>query len=73
MEPAPTADLERILRKLDKPDLINLLVEGISGSDLNSLLLKVFSEKTKATSPHDLLKRYRENRFVHPAKVDRSC
>jgi hypothetical protein len=70
MEPADTADLERILRKLEKADLITLLVEGISGSDLNSLLLKVFSEKTKTSSPSDLLKRYRENRFVHPAKVD---
>jgi hypothetical protein len=70
MEPTPTANLERILCKLKKADLINLLVEGISGSDLNSLLLKVFSEKTKTSSPNDLLKRYRENRFVHPAKVD---
>ncbi|MFC5649503.1 hypothetical protein ACFPYJ_10230 [Paenibacillus solisilvae] len=70
MELQLTADLERILRKLDKADLIDLLVKGISGSDLNSLLLKVFSEKTKASSPHDLLKRYRENRFVQPARID---
>lgn len=70
MEPTLTADLERILRKLEKDDLINLLVDRISSSDLNSLLLKVFSEKTKTSSPNDLLKRYRENRFVHPAEVD---
>ncbi|MGG1636667.1 hypothetical protein [Paenibacillus sp. NRS-1760] len=70
MEPTLTADLERILRKLDQADLINLLVDRISSSDLNSLLLKVFSEKTKTSSPNDLLKRYKNNRFVHPADVD---
>ncbi|NIK80022.1 hypothetical protein FHS15_005206 [Paenibacillus castaneae] len=70
MEPTLTADLERILRKLEKADLINVLVDRIPSSDLNSLLLKVFSEKTKSSSPNDLLKRYQENRFVHPAEVD---
>ncbi|MGO4185836.1 hypothetical protein AB4Z17_32390 [Paenibacillus sp. TAF43_2] len=70
MEPTLTADLERILRKLDQADLINLLVDRISSSDLNSLLLKVFSEKTKTSSPNDLFKRYKNNRFVHPADVD---
>jgi len=70
MEPTLTADLERILRKLDQADLINLLVDRISSSDLNSLLLKVFSEKTKTSSPNDLLKRYRDNRFVQPADID---
>ncbi|WP_339209268.1 hypothetical protein MHH56_15840 [Paenibacillus sp. FSL K6-3182] len=70
MNPTLTADLERILRKLDQADLINLLVDRISSSDLNSLLLKVFSEKTKTSSPNDLLKRYKNNRFVHPADVD---
>ncbi|MGO4697518.1 hypothetical protein AB4Z50_24850 [Paenibacillus sp. 2TAB26] len=70
METTLTADLERILRKLDQADLINLLVDRISSSDLNSLLLKVFSEKTKTSSPNDLLKRYKNNRFVHPADVD---
>lgn len=70
METNLTADLERILRKLDQADLINLLVDRISSSDLNSLLLKVFSEKTKTSSPNDLLKRYKNNRFVHPADVD---
>lgn len=70
METTLTADLERILRKLDQADLINLLVDRIPSSDLNSLLLKVFSEKTKTSSPNDLLKRYKNNRFVHPADVD---
>jgi hypothetical protein len=70
MEPSLSADLERILKRLDKSDLITLLTEQISGSDLNTLLLRVFKEKTRKSSPNDLLKRYRENRFVHPSKVE---
>ncbi|UVI29227.1 hypothetical protein [Paenibacillus spongiae] len=65
-----SAELERVLNKLGKPDLLTLLAEQISGSDLNTLLLKLFNEKINQSSPGDLLKRYRENRFVHPAKVD---
>lgn len=62
--------LERILLKLGEKDLISKMVNQLSGSELNTLLLKVFSEKAKAYSPSDLLNRYQENRFVHPAKVD---
>lgn len=70
MDAQLSADLERILNKLGKSDLITCLAEQISGSDLNTLLLKVFNEKVTNSSPSDLLKRYRENRFVHPAKID---
>ncbi|BBI36677.1 hypothetical protein [Cohnella abietis] len=70
MKPTLSADLERILKRLEKSDLITLLTEQISGSDLNTLLLKVFNEKVRKSSPNDLLKRYTENRFVHPASVE---
>lgn len=70
LKPELSADLERILKRLEKPDLITLLTEQISGSDLNTLLLKLFNEKVKKSSPSDLLKRYTENRFVHPAKIE---
>jgi len=62
--------LDRILLKLGEKDLLSKLVNQLSGSELNTLLLKVFSEKAKAYSPSELLNRYQENRFVHPAKVD---
>lgn len=65
-----SADLERILNKLGNSDLITLLTERISGSELNTLLLKVFNEKANQSSPSDLLRRYRENRFVRPAPAD---
>ncbi|MBP1996209.1 hypothetical protein [Paenibacillus eucommiae] len=70
MDTVHTADLERILKKLGNADLIALLVEEISGGDLNTLLLKIFNERLKTSTPSDLLKRYRDNRFVHPAEVD---
>ncbi|MBP1994343.1 hypothetical protein [Paenibacillus eucommiae] len=70
MDTVRTADLERILKKLGNADLIALLVEEISGGDLNTLLLKIFNERLKTSTPSDLLKRYRDNRFVHPAEVD---
>ena len=62
--------LERILLKLGEKDLLSKLVNQLSGSELNTLLLKVFSEKAKAYSPSELLNRYQGNRFVHPAKID---
>ncbi len=70
LRPLLSANLERILKRLGNSDLISLLTKQISSSDLNTLLLKVFNEKVKMSSPSDLLKRYTENRFVHPAKVD---
>jgi hypothetical protein len=70
LKPELSADLERILKKLEKSDLITLLTVQISSSDLNTLLLKIFNEKVKKSSPNDLLKRYTKNRFVHPAKIE---
>jgi hypothetical protein len=70
MKSTHTADIERILERLDKSDMIRFLTEHISGSDLNTLLLKVFHEKAARSTPNNLLKRYTENRFVHPANID---
>ncbi|WP_239618884.1 hypothetical protein [Cohnella mopanensis] len=70
MNPTLSADLERILKKLGNSDLVSKLVNEISGSDLNTLLLKVFNERSKLMSPSELLNRYKENRFVQPAMAD---
>lgn len=67
---AEQRELDRIVRKLGVENMVELLAEHISGSDLNTLLLEVFRDKTKAASAADLLKRYRENRFVKPAEVN---
>ncbi|QHT59106.1 hypothetical protein GXP70_03430 [Paenibacillus lycopersici] len=62
--------LARVLGRLAAPDLARLLSEELSGSELNTLLLEVFRGRTDASSAADLFKRYRENRFVHPAGAD---
>ncbi|QHW31684.1 hypothetical protein GZH47_13090 [Paenibacillus rhizovicinus] len=70
MDAESRTDLERILGRLRQPELVRLLTEELSGSDFNTLLLEVFRERIEGSSAADLLKRYTENRFVHPAHVD---
>jgi hypothetical protein len=65
---------EDFLRRLESgsgiPDLAAILAERLSGADLNSLLLEVFRRKTDRLSAPELLRQYRQNRFVQPAAVD---
>ncbi|MBW7456989.1 hypothetical protein ACFOLF_31820 [Paenibacillus sepulcri] len=70
MGPSKQPDLTRILRKLGTQDIVESLSGRLSGSELNTLLLKVFQEKAEMSSAGDLLKRYGENRFVQPANAD---
>lgn len=51
-------------------DLVAILAEELSGSELNSLLLEVFDRKASQLQPSKLLQQYRMNRFVQPAAVD---
>ncbi len=60
----------RISRSLGVENPAERLSERLSSADLNSLLLEVFRDKTKSSSPADLLRRYAANRFVQPASVD---
>ena len=50
-------------------DLVTILAEELSGSELNSLLLEVFDRKASQLKPSQLLQQYRMNRFVKPAAV----
>jgi hypothetical protein len=70
MESDPSYNLERIIKELGVEQIVELLTDRISGSDLYTLLLQVFREKTKRLVPSELLKRYQANRFVHPASID---
>jgi len=56
--------------KLGIPNLVELLAEGLTGSELNSLLLAVYKKKVEGIRPTLLLQQYRANRFVHPADPD---
>jgi hypothetical protein len=60
----------KIETKAGVPGLAKLLADRLTGSELNSLLLSVFDQRVRQTSPDQLLKQYQANRFVQPADVD---
>lgn len=62
--------LQRILRDAGINNIVDLLTETVSSSELNTLLLEVFREKTRASTPSDLMRRYKSNRFVQPAALN---
>ncbi|PSL33607.1 hypothetical protein [Chitinophaga ginsengisoli] len=65
--------MQEILEKIQQRtgiDLVNMLAEELSGSELNSLLLEVFDRKAGQLKPSQLLQQYRINRFVQPVAVD---
>lgn len=62
--------LDRIAAETGVPDLVEILSNRLAASDLNSLLIEVFSRKTSQITPPELLRVYRQNRFVQPAQVD---
>jgi len=65
--------MQEIVEKIQRRtgiDLVKILSEELSGSELNSLLLEVFDRKTAQLTPAQLLQQYRRNRFVQPAAVD---
>lgn len=62
--------LTRILNKLGFPGVLEGMVERISFSDLQSLLLEVFRRKTKKLDRAALFRQYRSNRFVQPSLID---
>ncbi|MGC1391661.1 MAG: hypothetical protein WA816_11540 [Bacteroidales bacterium] len=62
--------IEGILKKAGHPDLIELMVQRLSFSELQSLLLKIFELKVSTKSSVDILKDYQSNRFVQPSDID---
>ena len=62
--------IERILRTAQVPDLLEILTQRLSQSDLQSLLLEVYRKRAHTLTPRHLLQQYEQNRFVQPATVD---
>lgn len=58
-----------LLRRIGQPELLQLLTQGLSGTELNTLLLDVLREKAKKTTAPALLKQYQLNRFVKPSDL----
>ena len=62
--------LERILRQVNSPELLEILAESLNPTDLQSLLLEVYRRRAAHLTPADLLAQYEHNRFVRPSPVD---
>jgi hypothetical protein len=60
----------RLERKAGLPGLVEGLVDRLSGTDLNSLLLEVYRQKAEKISAAELLAQYRRNRLVQPAPTE---
>lgn len=60
---------QKLLDRLGQPDLVRVLSEKVSGTELNSLLLEILGNKTKNTSAAALLRQYQLNRFTKPADL----
>lgn len=60
--------MERIGRELDAGAL-DALTRGLQPTDLQSLLLEVYRRRAAALTPADVLRQYRQHRFVRPAAI----
>jgi hypothetical protein len=50
-------------------DLLDLLAERLSGTELTTLLLEVYRRRALSLSPAEVLRRYRTDRFVAPSAI----
>ena len=61
---------EHIISKLDLPDIVKILSDELSGSELNTILLEVFNRRIQQETPSSLLNKYEGNKLVKPANID---
>jgi hypothetical protein len=61
--------IERIEREAGVPDLVSILAERLSPTDLQSLLLEVYHIRSKRIEPSGVLSDYEANRFVQPSAL----
>lgn len=59
----------RLNKKIDQEAILKELNQ-LSGSELNSFLLKLFRNRANQLTPGDLKRQYQQNRFVQEAAVD---
>jgi hypothetical protein len=60
---------KNILKRSESEKLLSLLVQDLSGSELSSLLLEVFRQRSQRIPAAELLRQYQKNRFVQPADL----
>lgn len=59
----------KILQRIGHPELVRILSQELSGTELNSVLLELFNRQCEALTPSELLNRYQLNRFVKPSDL----
>jgi hypothetical protein len=62
--------IARIEREAEVPNLLKVLTEQLAPTDLQSLLLEVYSHLASTASTRRLLEQYEQNRFVAPSSAD---
>jgi hypothetical protein len=62
--------LERLVREAGVDDLLEALTARLAPSDLQSLMLTVYSRVASKSTPRRLVEQYERDRFVRPAEVD---
>src|SRR3954462_15476728 len=62
--------IERIARELNPADLLHGMSHQLSASDLQSLLLQVFRERSAVRTPGELLTQFERSAVVRPAAID---
>ncbi|GAA0821988.1 hypothetical protein ACFQVD_41120 [Streptosporangium amethystogenes subsp. fukuiense] len=62
--------LDRVLREGAAPGLLSALVERLSPTDLQTLLLEVYRRRAATVTPGGLLRAYERNRFTAPSVLD---
>ena len=62
--------LQKIRRKAGGIDLVEALTHQVTGSELQSLLLEVYRNRSRQISAAELLRNYQKNRFARPASGD---
>jgi hypothetical protein len=63
------AALRRVVRLAGGEHLLDVLAEELSGADLTTLLLEVLRRRAVALDPTEVLRRYRNDRFVAPGSL----
>ena len=61
--------LERLERDAGAPGLIDILSRRLSPTDLQSVLLEVYRQRTNDLTPSEVLRRYKESRFSRPSPI----
>ncbi len=61
---------DHIISKLDLRDIVNVLSDEVSGSELNTVLLDVFNKRVGQETPSSLLSKYEGNKLVKPALLE---